>query len=238
MCASTARGMAMEGEMEQEGVIKFSFEHRQAALLPDRCSGAASMLTAWRSILVPLGLIGQVEGRYGGVGFGNVSARLGQGAGEPGARPFLITGTQTGRIQDMALEHFCEVSRYDIAQNRVVSRGLIHPSSESMTHGSIYDLDPEIRVVLHVHSPRIWHAAQALGLPITAPQVPYGTQAMALEVRRLHRQTDLAQRRVFSMAGHEDGVVSFGRTGQEAGQALMGVLAAAYEVSLKGQDRR
>ena len=222
---------------EQEGVIKFKASHTRSALSDGRHGEAAARLIAWREILGKLELVGQVDGRYDGAGFGNVSIRVGPFPGAPGRRPFLISGTQTGGVQCAALEHFCVVTSYDVYTTSVESHGLILPSSESLTHGAIFDLGAHIRVVLHVHCPVLWQAACALNLPTTRKDVPYGTQAMAKEVRRLYRETTLPQRRIFSMAGHEDGIVVFGRTAQEAGQALLVNLASAYEAMVREQGK-
>ena len=53
---------------------------------------------------------------------------------------------------------------------------------------------------------------------------------MSDEVRRLFRETDVRQRRLFSMGGHEDGLVSFGRTAEEAGTVLLNDLARAFQL--------
>jgi len=212
----------------QEGVIKFSSTHRDGPLPAHRFGESVARLTAWREILARLELVGQDAGRYEGAGYGNVSARIGPFPGSRGQRAFLITGTQTGGAVCVGAEQYCVVDRYDIGRNRVESWGPVKPSSESMTHGAIYDLGPHIRCVLHVHSPVLWAAAADLKLPTTAADVPYGTQAMAREVERLYRETTLLDRRIFAMAGHEDGIVVFGRTAEEAGQALLSQLAAAY----------
>jgi hypothetical protein len=53
---------------------------------------------------------------------------------------------------------------------------------------------------------------------------------MAEEVQRLYRTSALADRRVFAMGGHEDGIVAFGHTLHETGQALLTELASAYEL--------
>jgi hypothetical protein len=45
----------------------------------------------------------------------------------------------------------------------------------------------------------------------------------------------MPERLIFSMAGHEDGIVVFGRTAEEAGQALLVNLAAAYEMMCADQ---
>jgi L-ribulose-5-phosphate 4-epimerase len=84
--------------------------------------------------------------------------------------------------------------------------------------------------VFHVHSPEIWTHRHELGLLETRVDVPYGTPEMANEVRRLFAETDLRERRIFTMAGHEDGLVSFGDTATEAGSRLRVHLTQAREL--------
>ena len=219
--------------MHDEGVIKFQAEHAHGPLDAERHGALVCELVAWREILVMTGLVGQDPSRYGGAGYGNVSVRLPPFPGERGQRPFLITGTQTAGQRRIGLEHFCTVRSYDARHNRVASEGPILPSSEAMTHGAIYDLGPQLRYVFHVHTPVIWRQAAALRLPTTNPSVAYGTPEMAFEVHRLFRETALADLRVFSMGGHEDGVISFGRNADEAGQVMIRTLARAYELQCR-----
>lgn len=214
-----------------EGVIKFHAEHRHRALDPRRYGEVACALIAWREILSRLGLVGQEPGRYGGFGYGNVSARIGPPSAPRGRRGFLISGTQTSGLPCVTLADFSAVVACDPARNRVESHGLVMPSSESMTHAALYDLGSHIRFVLHAHSPAIWQRAGALRLPTTDPAVPYGTQAMARAVGRLWRETALSETRILAMGGHQDGVVCFGRSAQEAGQALLAALARAHTLA-------
>jgi hypothetical protein len=142
----------------------------------------------------------------------------------------VITGSQTGGVPVLAPEHFTIVTAYDPEENLLVSRGPVQPSSESLTHGSVYDQDGEIRWVMHVHSPEIWQHAEALGLPVTAPDVSYGSPEMAAEVARLFRETDVCERRIFAMGGHEDGIISFGKTAEAAAKALFEMLILAIKL--------
>lgn len=214
--------------MCEEGVIRFEARHRMEALAPREVASRLSELSAWRRILVGVGALGRDPDRYGGAGFGNVSCRMGSPSSPRGRRALLITGTQTGSVDILGLEHVAVVTAYDLAQNRVDSRGPVLPSSESLTHGAIYDLSPAIRAVVHGHLPDLWRAAGPLRLPTTAPDVGYGTVEMAREVERLYRSTHLAEKRVFAMAGHEDGVIAFGKTMAEASTALLTALADAH----------
>ena len=213
---------------KQEGVIKFQLDFTPAPPLP---AHELAVINHWRALLYQHKLIGQDPARYGGYGYGNLSVRLAPYDAPPALRRFIISGSQTGDLAELGPEHYTVVTECHPAENRLVATGPIRPSSESLTHGAVYALDPAIRVVLHAHSPEIWHAASALAIPTTDATVAYGTPAMATEVARLYATTDLAQRRIFSMGGHEDGIVSFGETAEVAGQVLLDALAAALALA-------
>jgi len=214
-----------------EGVIKFEVEHTRQELDGHRYGSLACKLIAWREVMSKLGLVGQDPARYGGAGYGNVSARVGPASAGHGRRAMLITGTQTGGRPRLALRDLCLVERYDDARNWVRSVGLIQPSSEAMTHGAIYDLSPAIRFVYHAHCPVIWRQARALAIPATDPSVPYGTPAMAQAARQLYASSTLSATRILAMGGHEDGIIVFGENAAEAGSAMVRYLARAYELS-------
>lgn len=224
--------------MTDEGVIKFSAEHEPSPLSPRRHGALACTLVAWREILARTGLVGQAPDRYGGFGYGNVSARCGPPSAPRRARPFLITGTQTSGKPCMDLDDFCRVEACDPGRNRVVSQGLVMPSSESMTHGALYDLGSHIRFVFHAHSPVIWRRARALRLPTTDRAVPYGSRRMAAEVAGLYRETALPETRVLAMGGHEDGIIAFGKSAEAAGIVLIQALARAYDLACREADGR
>jgi L-ribulose-5-phosphate 4-epimerase len=228
--APGACGMCAAAE---EGVIKFVAEHRSQKLDLRRYGALADELAGWRQVMALCGLVGQDPARYCGAGFGNLSVRVGTPGSGLGRRAMLISGTQTGGHARVGLDDFCVVERYDVRDNHVTSHGMVRPSSESMTHGAIYDLGPHIRAVLHAHAPIIWRHAAALAIPTTRPEVPYGTQDMAREMARLNRETPLAERQILSMAGHEDGIIAFGRSLDEAGRVLMTCLARGHALALK-----
>lgn len=211
----------MRGPM-QEGVIQFQADHRTEALSAEALAGEVRPLLHWRARLHRAGLIGRDPNRYEGAGFGNVSARL---PATGGRRPFLVTGTQTGGKAALGLEDLCVVDGWDLGRNRVESHGPALPSSEAMTHGALYALGPGIRFVLHVHSPVLWRAAAAVGLPVTDPAAGYGTPEMAREARRLVLASPGTK--VLAMGGHEDGILAFGESAYAAGRALFGALARA-----------
>jgi len=79
---------------------------------------------------------------------------------------------------------------------------------------------------MHVHAPMLWQEAALLRLPTTDSAVAQGTPAMSAEVQRLFEQTNVQETKLFAMGGHEDGLVTFGPTAEEAGTALFSKLKA------------
>jgi ribulose-5-phosphate 4-epimerase/fuculose-1-phosphate aldolase len=215
---------------EEEGVIKFRAEHREQALDARTYGELATTLNGWRRALSLLHVVGRDPARYGGAGYGNLSARVGPPSNGKGHRAMLITGSQTGHIEKLTLQHYTVVTRYDLKTGVVESHGLVLPSSETMTHGAIYDLSPHIRFVFHAHAPAVWQRRKELRIPTTEPDVGYGTPEMAYSVQSLYRSTGLAESRLLAMGGHEDGVIAFGKTADEAGQILVTALAAAFQL--------
>ncbi len=212
---------------EQEGVIKYTMQFTQTSPFPSK---GLHELNAWRKILYLTQLIGQDPARYEGYGFGNISQRVGpfEENQPPHQRRFMISGTQTGNLAELKAEHYACVLECHPEQNRVVAEGPVRPSSESMTHGMLYALDDRLRFVMHAHSPEIWRQASALGLAMTDEHVPYGSPEMAGEVARLFREEAVQEQGIFGMAGHEDGIITFGKSAQEAGGFLLNYLARSF----------
>jgi len=200
--------------MSNEGVIKFNLDFRPG---PAPTTEVIAEVNRWRQRLCELKMIGQDPERYAGFGFGNVSIRDDEG--------FWVTGTQTGGLEQLTAEHYVLVVGADIDANAVTAIGPLRPSSEALTHAVLYQLDAEIGSVLHIHSPLLWQNATFLDLPTTAARVPYGTPEMSQEVARLYRASSGSGARLIAMGGHEDGLVAFGKTPDEAGRAIENVLA-------------
>ena len=200
---------------QSEGVIQYRLEFRPGPAPP---APAVAELDGWRSVLHRLGLVGQQPDRYEGLGYGNVSVRQRHG--------FIISGTQTGAAERLGAAGYTRVTACDPTYNHIEACGPLKPSSEALTHGAIYALDPRIAAVLHVHSPELWQN-NPLALPATPAGVGYGTPAMAAAVAALHVETDLPRRRLLVMGGHEDGIVAFGPSVADAGKTLVAALAAA-----------
>lgn len=205
----------MNNTEEHEGVIQFNLQWQQTGVV----NADLTALSAWRGILWKLGVIGQDPELYNGADFGNVSQR------QASSEQFVISGSQTGHLEQAHERHYALVTDFDPETNRVIAEGPVQPSSEAMTHGVIYRLEISTNCVLHVHSPDIWNAATELNLPMTRPEVGYGTPEMAAEVNRLFNETDAREHGIFAMAGHQDGVVAFGPAPEIAGVTLIKTLA-------------
>lgn len=205
----------------REGVIKFQLDFTEAEPLP---AETFRELNIWRDQMFTVGLIGKDPDRYDGYNYGNVSQRL-----KPGEDAFIICGSQTGGIPLLNEQHYTTVDSCDFSSNRIYAHGPIKPSSESLTHGIIYQSDPSIQFVLHVHSPHIWQHRHLLSIPCTSANAEYGTPEMVQEVRRLLDDNTIKDGHIFAMDGHEDGIVSFGPTGEIAAGVLISVLNRALE---------
>jgi L-ribulose-5-phosphate 4-epimerase len=148
-----------------------------------------------------------------GIGFGNISIRL-------VGNIFLITGTETGKLQTLTKEHYTKVIAYNVEKNAITCMGPVQASSESLSHAAIYAINPSANAVIHIHDKPLWEKLMKTELA-TAPGIEYGTPEMAKDIIRLFKQTDLASRKLIVMAGHEEGIIVFGHTLEEAGEVLL-----------------
>lgn len=207
---------------EQEGVIKYSLQHHYSGLQEKT---KIEQINAWRTVLFRLKLIGQSSDKYQGLGYGNISQRL-----APDTMPFLISGTQTAYLECLSTEDFAIVESASPTQNAISSKGPCKPSSEALTHASVYLHDAKVQAVIHVHCPEIWHNTLKLQLPHTTADIAYGTVEMAEAVANLFSSGQLACKPIFCMLGHEDGVVSFGDSLESAAITLLSQYAKALAV--------
>jgi L-ribulose-5-phosphate 4-epimerase len=196
--------------MKEEGVIKFNCNWIKTEPLNAKC---IKDLNVWRDKLYRLGLIGITKE---GIGYGNLSIRFQQ-------HKFIITGSTTGKLKKLTTKHYTQVTDYNVDENTLTTMGPIKASSESLTHAMIYQCEGDINAVIHVHNLKLWNKLLNI-LPATNCNIEYGTPAMAREILRLFKETDLSEQKIFAMAGHEEGIVSFGKDLNEAGQILLNKL--------------
>jgi ribulose-5-phosphate 4-epimerase/fuculose-1-phosphate aldolase len=188
--------------------IKFTCE--QAATEITRF-GALAELNAYRRKLLHLRVIGV---NANGIGFGNLSIRDGA------TKNFYITGSATGRKPELTLADCARVVAYDFEKNWLRYEGSAIPSSESLTHAAVYESDAKAGSVIHCHDSQLW-AALLNKAPTSSKAVDYGTPEMACEVTRLFKVTDVQRTKILVMAGHEGGIVAFGKDLEEAFAVLM-----------------
>lgn len=194
--------------MSETGSVKFTCQ--QVAVEISRFSGFTE-LNRYRRKLRDLGMIG-VDAR--GIGFGNLSIRNGA------TSRFYITGSATGRILELTPADYARVVAYDFEKNWLKCEGSTVASSESLTHAAVYESDPTAGAVIHFHDVKLW--AALLGkAPTTPKRVEYGTAEMAYAVQRLFEITDVKTRKIFVMAAHDGGLVTFGKNLQDAFEILM-----------------
>jgi ribulose-5-phosphate 4-epimerase/fuculose-1-phosphate aldolase len=207
---------------EKEGVIKYQLHHQHCQL---DAGQDVSELNAWRTLLYRLQLIGRIPEKYDGLSYGNISRRL-----VPGSEQFLISGSQTGHMPELNRLHYALIHQASPQQNTIYSSGLTQPSSEALTHAGVYQQNADIQAVIHVHSPELWYGTQSLHLPSIAANIAYGTPEMAQAVAELFVSGQLQSVGIFSMLGHEDGVVAFGPSLSAAACVLIEQLANAIAI--------
>jgi ribulose-5-phosphate 4-epimerase/fuculose-1-phosphate aldolase len=148
-----------------------------------------------------------------GIGYGNISFRFRK-------NEFIISGSGTGKVTTLTGEHYALITAYDVKRNSVWSTGATIASSESLTHAMIYEYASDMHAVIHVHHFNMWKKLLKT-MPATARDVAYGTPEMANEIARLFKDQNLYHHKIFGMAGHHGGVVSFGESLQEAAERLI-----------------
>ena len=186
--------------------IKFSCERVAAEITS--FEGLAE-LNAHRRKLLQLGLIGVDPN---GIGFGNLS--VSDGATDN----FYVTGSATAGIQELTMGDCAKVVACEFERNCVRYEGSALPSSESLTHAAIYKSDATAGAVIHCHDSKLW-AAVLNQAPTTSRAAEYGTPQLAYEIMQLFKRTDVPK--IIAMAGHEAGILTFGKDLEEAFAVLM-----------------
>jgi ribulose-5-phosphate 4-epimerase/fuculose-1-phosphate aldolase len=194
--------------VNETGSVKFKCDRVEATL--PRFAGF-NELNECRRELLDLGMVG-VDAN--GVGFGNLSVRDGTNFSR-----FYITGSGTGGIAELKPADCARVVAYDFDKNWLRCEGSTVASSESLTHAAVYECDPTARSVIHCHDLKLW-TALLNKVPTTSKTAEYGTPEMAQAVRRLFETTDVKRAKIFVMAAHDGGIVTFGNDLQEAFEKL------------------
>jgi len=187
--------------------VKFTNQRVRTDIAP---FDALTELNACRRKLLEQRLIGLDAN---GIGFGNVSIRDGVTSN------FYITGSATGGLPELTPTDCVRVVAFDFANNWLRYEGAAIPSSESLTHAAIYESDPSTSAVIHCHDLVLWRTLLDR-VPTTSKAVAYGTPEMAYEIIRLFKGTNVRNRKILVMAGHEGGIVTFGQNFEEASDVV------------------
>ena len=168
-------------------------------------------LNFYREKLFKAGLIGMYEN---GIGFGNLSIRY--------KNKFLISGSATGGLKELNENHYAIVTDYDLSKNSLTCEGMVKASSESLTHAAVYECSENTNAVIHIHNLELWKKL-LFKVPTTA-KVEYGTPEMANEIYRLFNETEVEEKKIICMLGHEEGIITFGKNLKQANDILFDLL--------------
>ena len=166
-----------------------------------------------RAEIAPLDALAELNDSNG-VGFGNLSVR------DSASRNFYITGSATGGLSEWTPRDCVRVVAYDFARNWLRYEGAAIPSSESLTHAAIYESDQSTSAVIHCHDSVLWRTLLGRA-PTTSKSVAYGTPKMAYEIMRLFEISNVRSKKIFVMAGHEAGIVTFEKNLERAFDVMM-----------------
>ncbi|MBU8893574.1 MAG: class II aldolase/adducin family protein [Bacteroidales bacterium] len=187
-----------------EGYIKFNLNWDKKAF--NFSDQDFSQINSTRKNLFETGLIGAYPD---GIGFGNLSIRTEK-------NEFIISGSATGNFENLTKEHYSLVKDYDIHKNSVRCEGFSKASSESLSHAIIYESNPKVNAVIHVHHNDMWKK-YLNHLPTTNKKAEFGTPEIALEIKKLANQSS----GIIIMGGHREGIISYGKFLNEAEEIIL-----------------
>lgn len=190
-----------------EGVIKFKYNLKLGSSIEQQLY---IELEKWRVLLFKMGLIGEYPIEK--VGYGNLSKKV------DASNRFIITGTQTGRLSQLTGSHYTKVTKCDLHKMTVEATGPIAPSSESLTHYAIYSSCNQISTIFHIHNTALWNYMIQHDLEATEKNIGYGTFEMAEAAKKCIGNKTSG---VFVMKGHQDGIISYGSSSEEAGKQIL-----------------
>lgn len=185
-----------------EGIIKY--DQSGFRFVPPLPRHEWATVEKYRKMLNRIELVSAYES---GLGYGNVSMRKDYSSIHSTRRPqFIITGTQTGHLRNLTGEHYTRITDFDLDRFSVMAQGTVRASSETATHASIYEMNPDIRAVIHIHCKKIWERMIKEEYPSTGKWIPYGTFEMAAAVKGCIGDRTQG---LIVMKGHEEGVIAY-----------------------------
>ena len=197
---------------QEEGVVKYSLEYKKTKPIDSTCKDKIENI---RDDLYALNFIGAYED---GIGFGNISLK------ENSSDRFYITGTQTGHKTHLHVEDYSLVEKVDFKSFTTYASGASKPSSEAITHACIYELDKEVKAIIHVHDEKLWRYMLENDY-VSTSDVKYGSLDMVEDIKEIYQDLDVLKNSAFVMKGHFEGVFVFGKTLELAKEHLLEILA-------------
>ena len=205
--------------------VKFTYQRTRADIGP---VNTLAELNACRRRLLELRLIGLDSNR---IGFRQPERTRGRKQEflyhrfSDGWSPQAVAyGLRSRRLRfqegELSLTDCVRVVDYDFKKNWLRYEGAAIPSSESLRHAAIYESELSTTAVIHCHDSVLWRTLLDRA-PTTSKRIPYGMCEMAREIIRLFKETDVRSRKIFVMAGHEGGIVTFGKDLGEAFAVLL-----------------
>ncbi len=185
-----------------EGVVKFSALHEEKRL-QDIDSAFFEALNNVRTQLHDLNMVNVLPN---GIGFGNVSRRLDNDR-------FLISGTSTGKERILNLDDYAIVNSFNIAKNSIFSIGLTKASSESLTHGAIYQANKNVQAVIHVHHKKLFDDLIKSDILSLSETIEYGTPELAFALYDCASKNETG---IIATKGHQDGIYAWSTTIEKA----------------------
>jgi len=191
-----------------DGVIKYNFDFSKTKPIEKKLFTDIEKV---RKRLIKLELIGEKDG----IGYGNISQKIDK-------KQFVITGTQTGHLKNLETQHYSLIEDYNDEKFYIKSSGAIKPSSEALTHATIYNLDEKIKAVIHIHSLYLWEFMLKNNY-LKTKDVEYGSIEMINEVNSIYSQIKALSNPKFVMLGHIEGIIFFGDSIEMAEKELLKV---------------
>ena len=191
----------------EEGYIKYQCNWIQEQVIK---AEQIHDINKWRSMLMMKGFIGMYNN---GIGFGNISMRMDQ-------HVFMISGSATGGIKELTNDHYALVTDFNLAENQLTCKGMTTASSESLTHASIYACSKETNAVVHIHHKEKWSSLLHQAAT-TDSSIAYGTPEMAFAIQNLIKEDKVGPSRIIVMGGHEEGLIAYGKSLEEAATAFL-----------------
>ncbi len=195
-------------KITSEGSVKFNCERMDEDIVIR--AKTFDELSKWRQTMFESGLIGVYSN---GIGYGNLSVRAAAGG-------FYISGTATGGLQALNQNHYALVNSWSFNLNSLTCSGRINASAESLSHAAIYESRPEVGAVIHIHHKGMWEK-YIHSLRTTSTGLLYGTPEMAIEIQNIVLSQNPEQDAILVMGGHEDGIIAWGKTADDAGACIL-----------------